>query len=127
MGSEGSAMVKLSEEVARTSGRSTDTTNVVLGSGDEEEWRRLDEKVNVYPCYRSFTAIGKGGDEFTTSMVMAVVSVMGALPPDVVKTRWSSSRSYTSVTVGPLLVQNVEEVMAIYSNMKSDERLKYFL
>lgn len=27
----------------------------------EEEWLQLDEKVNEYPCHRTFKAIGTGG------------------------------------------------------------------
>jgi putative lipoic acid-binding regulatory protein len=34
---------------------------------------------------------------------------------------------YISVTVGPVLVRNADDVLEVYTRMKTDARLRYFL
>jgi len=101
---------------------------VVLGNDmSEETWREIDKKVNKYPGQRTFTAIGTGGDLFKSSMVEAVSSVVGTVHQECISERPSSKGSYVSVRIGPVWVQNSDQVVQIFANMKKDERLKWFM
>nr|XP_043617843.1 uncharacterized protein LOC122589568 [Erigeron canadensis] len=92
------------------------------------EWLTLDQKVNSYPSLRRFTAIGLGGDDFVKSMVLAVESVIQhSIPQDYVRQRVSSGRKYVSVNIGPVRVVSSDQVRAVYSAMRSDNRMKFFL
>lgn len=87
--------------------------------------RCIDRRVNTYPSLRSFTAIGSGGSSFRLSMVSAVQAVVGRV--ELVSQRASSGGRYVSVTVGPVLVTSPDDVAEIYSRMRGDGRLRYFL
>lgn len=68
-------------------------------------------QVNTYPGYRSFKAIGVGGGAFVQAMVGAVESVTGeSVHEECVQERPSSKGSYISVTVGPVLMHNRDQV-----------------
>ncbi|KAK9835202.1 hypothetical protein WJX81_005451 [Elliptochloris bilobata] len=115
-------------DVSGRSGRVARTKNVVLGSdASEETWRALDERVNTYPTKRSFKAIGVGGEGFAASMRSAVEGVVGHVREENVSLRPSSAGKYISVTVGPVLVESGDQVRSIYTAMREDERLKFFI
>lgn len=100
----------------------------MLLSGESlDTWRRLDSKVNKYPMQRSFTAVGTGGQEFRQAMVAAVERVVGSVHEECVSERHSSQRKYISVTVGPVWIQNGDQIIAVYANMKEDGRAKYII
>ncbi|KAG1330927.1 hypothetical protein COCNU_02G008950 [Cocos nucifera] len=84
--------------------------------------------VNTYPMFRGFTAIGTGGDDFVQDMVAAVVSVLQQpILQEQVTQRLSSRGKYVSVYIGPIRVCSVEEVQAVYSVMRRDDRTKFLL
>jgi putative lipoic acid-binding regulatory protein len=58
-------------------------------------------------------------------MVSAVQAVVGRV--ELVSQRASSGGRYVSVTVGPVLVTSPDDVAEIYSRMRGDGRLRYFL
>ncbi len=70
-------------------------------------------QVNKYPMQRSFTAVGTGGQEFRQAMVAAVERVVGSVHEECVSERHSSQRKYISVTVGPVWIQNGDQVSRI--------------
>ncbi|PNH04281.1 hypothetical protein TSOC_009575 [Tetrabaena socialis] len=90
-----------------------------------EDWKRVDAKVNTYPDTRLFTAVGSGGEEFRDAMVACVEAVIGARAP--VSVRPSSQGKYLSVRVGPVVVQNRDQVLAVFLKMREDKRLKFHL
>lgn len=92
-----------------------------------EKWKELDQKVNEYPGLRSFKAIGSGGQDFVDSMVAAVTAIGIEILPKHIHQRPSSSGRYVSVTIGPVIVSNSEQVIEVYQNMRGDQRLRYFL
>lgn len=65
-----------------------------------------------------------GGSDFTSSMVQAAESVIGPIHIECVVETPSSSGKYVSVRLGPVTVQNREQVIAIYAAMRSDPRVK---
>lgn len=67
-------------------------------------------QVNKYPIQRSFTAIGSGGDEFRQSIVGYVERVVGSVHVECVAQRASSGGKYLSVTVGPVWLENGDQV-----------------
>ncbi|KAJ9513946.1 hypothetical protein V8C86DRAFT_2632229 [Haematococcus lacustris] len=112
--------------IARSSGRPGNSTNVVLASdASEETWRKLDKRVNKYPDQRVFTAIGSGGTDFQAAMVDAVQRVVGSVHCECVSAR--TRGAYISVRVGPVWVENGDQVLAIYENMRADARLRFFI
>ncbi|RZC60224.1 hypothetical protein C5167_021978 [Papaver somniferum] len=126
------AVLKAISEVSKTEGRIGQTTNVVIGGtvtdDSTNEWVALDQKVNTYPTFRGFTAIGTGGEDFVHAMVVAVESVLQEpIPEGVVKQKISSGGKYVSVNIGPVHVISSEQVQAVYNAMKRDVRMKYFL
>ncbi|KXZ55980.1 hypothetical protein GPECTOR_2g1532 [Gonium pectorale] len=99
-----------------------------LGGGPDDmwaDWKRVDAKVNTYPCERLFTAVGSGGEDFRDAMVRCVEEVVGAPVP--VDVRASSGGNYLSVRVGPVVVKNRDEVLAVFIKMREDKRLKFHL
>ncbi|KAL9328864.1 hypothetical protein ACSQ67_003867 [Phaseolus vulgaris] len=122
---------KAISEVSEAKGRVGQTTNVVGSTGTDDsnnEWLALDEKVNSYPTVRGFTAIGTGGEDFVQAMVVAVESVIQQpIPQGCVKQKLSSGGKYVSVNIGPIQVVSSEQVQAVYSAMRRDDRVKYFL
>lgn len=135
-GSEGAAapqevLLKAVSEASRLEGRQSRVTNVVMGGTASEEgddWRELDKKVNTYPCFRGFTAIGSGGDDFAAAMVAAVEAVVGGnIANWQVVTRESTKGRYISVKIGPIRMDSSEQVRAVYQSMKQDARMRYFL
>lgn len=113
-------------EVAKAMGRVSNSTNLLLINDESEEnWRLLDSKVNKYPGQRDFTAIGTGGDSFKSAMIEAVASVVGNVHCECVAEK--ARGRYISVTVGPVWVENADQVIQIYNNMKEDARLKWYL
>jgi putative lipoic acid-binding regulatory protein len=102
--------------------------NLVLGAdNDDASWRALDEKVNVYPCEREFKAIGTGGEDFVLSMMAAAAAVTGEqLLRDKVVVRPSRTGKYLAVNLY-VLVQDGEQVMAIFQRMQADTRMRFFL
>ncbi|CAI9779399.1 unnamed protein product [Fraxinus pennsylvanica] len=126
------AVLKAISEVSKTEGRVGQTTNVVIGGtvtdDSTNEWLALDQKVNFYPTFRGFTAIGTGGEDFVQAMVVAVESVLQqTIPEGQVKHRVSSRGKYVSVNIGPVQVVCSEQVQAVYNAMRRDDRTKYFL
>mmetsp|Transcript_28100 Transcript_28100/g.53530 ORF Transcript_28100/g.53530 Transcript_28100/m.53530 type:complete len:193 (-) Transcript_28100:217-795(-) len=118
------------DELSKASGRVAETRNVVLGgeSVTPDSWEELDAKVNDYPIMRGFKAIGTGGDDFVKSMVAQVEKALGrSVPEEVVAVRPSSKGKYVSVNIEPVVVNSGEEVLAVYTAMKEDSRLKWFL
>jgi putative lipoic acid-binding regulatory protein len=93
----------------------------------EESWRQLDSQVNEYPGYRSFKAIGFGGQDFATAMVACVENVVGRVHEECVSSRFSSGEKYISVTIGPVLIKDPQEVLEIYNLMSADGRLKFYI
>jgi putative lipoic acid-binding regulatory protein len=105
--------------------------NLVLGADNTDDgWRALDEKVNKYPFVREFKAIGGGGadgEDFVLSMMAAASSVTGeVLQREQVVVRASRTGKYLSVNLR-VMVQNGDQVMAIFQAMKADARMRYFL
>lgn len=93
----------------------------------EDEWRVMDKKVNKYPSQRVFTAIGTGGDDFKTNMKQAVEEVVGTVHLECVSERPSSGGKYVSVRIGPVWVENADQVVQVFTNMRKDERLKWYM
>jgi len=119
-------------EIASSTGRVAQTTNVVMGGtvtdDATDEWLVLDKKVNTYPTVRGFTAIGTGGDDFVQSMVVAVESVIEeSIPKGQISQKVSAKGKYVSVKIGPIRVVSSEQVQAVYNAMKKDVRMKFFL
>jgi putative lipoic acid-binding regulatory protein len=69
-------------------------------------------QVNKYPCQRVFNAIGTGGDDFRAKMMQAVESVVGTIHVECVSERPSSGGKYVSVRIGPVWVENADQVGA---------------
>lgn len=114
--------------VSNAQGRVARGTNIVFGTDDsEEKWRELDSQVNEYPGQRTFKAIGVGGDDFVASMKICVASVIGRVHEECVSSRLSAKGNYVSVTVGPVWVETPDQVLEIYSRMKEDGRLKFYI
>jgi len=67
-------------------------------------------QVNKYPSQRVFTAIGTGGDDFKTNMKQAVEEVVGTVHLECVSERPSSGGKYVSVRIGPVWVENADQV-----------------
>ncbi|KAK9909636.1 hypothetical protein WJX75_005376 [Coccomyxa subellipsoidea] len=124
------ALTQTLSGISSSSGRVAQTRNFVLGpsNNSEEAWRALDEKVNTYPGQRTFKAIGVGGGAFVDSMLGAVERVIGSpVHEESVNSRPSAKGSYISVTIGPVTVQNRDQVVQIYAAMREDERLKWYM
>jgi putative lipoic acid-binding regulatory protein len=66
--------------------------------------------VNKYPGQRTFTAIGTGGDDFKATMLAAVEGVVGSVHVECVSQRPSSGGKYLSVRIGPVWVQDADQV-----------------
>lgn len=66
--------------------------------------------MNKYPGQRTFTAIGTGGEDFKSTMLSAVQSVVGTVHMECVSERPSSGGKYVSVRIGPVWVQNADQV-----------------
>eukprot|EP00197_Chlamydomonas_leiostraca_P015291 CAMPEP_0202859848 /NCGR_PEP_ID=MMETSP1391-20130828/1796_1 /ASSEMBLY_ACC=CAM_ASM_000867 /TAXON_ID=1034604 /ORGANISM="Chlamydomonas leiostraca, Strain SAG 11-49" /LENGTH=172 /DNA_ID=CAMNT_0049538943 /DNA_START=96 /DNA_END=615 /DNA_ORIENTATION=+ len=137
---DSSAVFSSLSQVSKLSGRTNGShgTNMLLASdGSDDTWRKLDKQVNKYPGQREFKAIGfnqaaasaEGGPacSFRDAMVHAVERVVGSVHVECVSERPSRTGTYTSVTVGPVWVENGEQVLAIYNAMREDSRLKYFI
>lgn len=102
------------------------SNNMVIGGDQSDDtWRELDEQVNEYPGQRTFKAIGQGGQEFVDSMVGCVEKVVGPIHEECVSQRASAKGNYVSVTLS-VWVENPDQVLSIYANMKEDSRLKFF-
>lgn len=115
-------------DLSEAQGRKSRGTNIVFGTDEsEEKWRELDSQVNEYPGQRFFKAIGAGGDDFIEAMTTCVESVVGKVHEECVSSRWSAKGNYVSVTVGPVWVENPDQVLAIYNAMKEDGRLKFYI
>ena len=85
------------------------------------------KEVNTYPCERKFQAIGEGGDEFVADIVKLVEGAVGRkVDPEKVSQRESRKAKYVSANV-ILTLESGEEVIAIYSALKSDPRVKWYL
>ena len=68
-------------------------------------------QVNTYPGHRSFKAIGVGGESFVQAMTLAIESVVGGpIHEECIQQRPSAKGSYISVTLGPILIQNTDQV-----------------
>jgi putative lipoic acid-binding regulatory protein len=114
--------------ISSIEGRAAQTTNIVLGGDTSlQTWRELDEKFNEYPTERTFKAIGSGGEDFVSSMISVVESAVGTVTPGRVAQRPSSKGKYVAVTIGPIMMQNADQVIQIYSGMREDERLRWYL
>ncbi|EFJ08083.1 hypothetical protein SELMODRAFT_48754, partial [Selaginella moellendorffii] len=123
------ALLRALSEVSKRDGRVGKTLNVVIGGYlPEDQWKALDERVNLYPMVRRFTAIGRGGDDFAQAMVVAVETVLQSpIPRAWVSKRLSSRGKYISVRIGPVVVNSGDQVRAVYNAMRRDVRMKYFL
>jgi len=102
------SLTELSKRDGRMKG-----TNLFLVGDSEEQWRKLDEKVNKYPIQRSFTAIGSGGEPFKETMVKAVEEVVGTIHQECISERSSSKGRYLSVTVGPLSATGISRLTSL--------------
>jgi putative lipoic acid-binding regulatory protein len=90
--------------------------------------QEVDAAINEYPCSRVFTAIGVQEDDFRDSMVKCVESALNCcVHPDAIVVKPSSGGKYASIRIGPVVVSNSDEVVAVFNGMKADERLKWFL
>jgi putative lipoic acid-binding regulatory protein len=80
---------------------------------------------------RSFQAIGvaDAAGAFQSDMVKAVESVVGPVHVECVSARPSSGGKYTAVRVGPVHVQNADQVVAIFAAIKEagGDRLKWYM
>ncbi|PNW86137.1 hypothetical protein CHLRE_02g074700v5 [Chlamydomonas reinhardtii] len=123
------AITRSLTELSGSSGRVSLGSNLLLCAKGEEEWRRLSNKVygDKFPIQRSFTAVGTGGQDFRQAMVAAVESVVGYVHTECVAEKHSSAKKYISVTVGPVWVENGEQIIAIYQKMKDDARARYLI
>lgn len=96
-----------------------------------DEWKRLDAKVNKYPCLRTFQAIGVSDPDlaFQRDIVAAVEAVAGKLHVECVSARPSSGGKYTALRVGPVRVSSADEVVEIYRRIKEagGDRLKWYM
>ncbi|GBF87806.1 hypothetical protein Rsub_00517 [Raphidocelis subcapitata] len=94
-----------------------------------EEWKKLDSKVNTYPCTRSFQAIGLADPSFQPAIVAAVASVVGTIHVECVSARPSSGGKYTAVRVGPVHVASADQVVEIFARIKEagGDRLKWYM
>lgn len=70
-------------------------------------------QVNKYPGQRTFTAIGTGGTEFKEKIVNVVESHLGPVHVECISERESSNGKYLSVKVGPVWVENADQVTII--------------
>lgn len=90
--------------------------------------QEVDEAVNEYPCERVFTAIGDATPGFKENMVVCVENALNCkVHPESIQVRQSSGSKYVSIKVGPVIVSNADEVVAVYTFMKEDQRLKWFI
>ena len=104
-------------------------SNTVMGPGTSEEWRELDEKVNMYPSERKFQAIGVNSPEFVGDMVKLVEDTLGdgrKVHPENVTSNLSKNGKYCSANMTVVLM-NGEEVINIMAKLKADERVKWYL
>jgi len=94
-----------------------------------DEWKKLDSKVNKYPCTRTFQAIGTADATFQADIVAAVTTVTGPVHVECVSARPSSGGKYTAVRVGPVHIQNADQVVTIFERIKEagGSRLKWFM
>ena len=122
------ALLQSLGEVSSTSGREPGSHLIMSDDASAEAWQEVDEKVNQYPILREFQAIGSGGDDFRQAMTAAVASVVGYdIPDSKVSLRWSSKKKYCSVTIGPIEVATREQLTAIYTAMRSDTRVRWWM
>ena len=85
-------------------------------------------QVNKYPQRRTFKAIGEGGQNFASSMQAAVEDILGPVHPDFVHQRLSSgSGSYISVSIGPVTVENSEQVSSVGAALSQMKHIEQFL
>lgn len=84
-------------------------------------------QVNEYPGPRIFKAIGEASTDFERSMVAAVEDVVGSISGDRVTQRHSKNGKFVTVTIGPVYMEDAEQVIAVYRNMQQDKRLKFRL
>ncbi|KIY95484.1 hypothetical protein MNEG_12478 [Monoraphidium neglectum] len=96
-----------------------------------DEWKKLDSKVNTYPCTRSFQAIGvsDGTGAFKADILGAVQSVVGQVHVECINERPSSGGKYTAVRIGPVHVQSGDQVVEIFARIKEagGSRLKWYM
>lgn len=78
-------------------------------------------QVNKYPGKRVFKAVGEGGDNFASSMQAAVEQTLGPVQPDKIQQRLSSQQSYISITIGPVPVDNSNQVSLPSCHVQSAE------
>lgn len=90
-------------------------------------WTHSSHKVNEYPCARIFKAIGEASDDFERCMVAAVEDVVGRISNDRVTQRLSKTGKFVTVTIGPVCMEDADQVIAVYRNMQQDKRLKFRL
>lgn len=60
-------------------------------------------------------------------MVAAVEDVVGRISNDRVTQRKSKNGKFVTVTIGPVFMEDAEQVIAVYRNMQQDKRLKFRL
>jgi putative lipoic acid-binding regulatory protein len=96
-------------------GRASQSNNVILDTtSDEGKWRELDLQVNEYPGQRTFKAIGTGDQDFVAAMTRCVEAVVGTVHAECINQRLSAKANYISVTIGPVWVENPDQVLQIY-------------
>ena len=84
----------------------------------------LDELIE-FPCDYIFKAFGPNNAAFVASVRSTIGKTVFA-PLDAIKVRASSKAEYQCVTV-VVRLQNVEQLMAIYSDLQQLAELKYLL
>lgn len=60
-------------------------------------------------------------------MLQAVVAVVGSVHQECLSDRPSSGGKYISVKIGPVWVENPDQVIAVFANMRTDSRLKWYM
>lgn len=99
-----------------------------LHTDSVENVQEVDQAVNEYPCERIFTAIGDATPGFKDNMIACVEKALNfKVHPESILERQSSGSKYISIKIGPVIVSNADEVVAVYTAMKKDERLKWFI
>ncbi|CAG9465253.1 unnamed protein product [Pedinophyceae sp. YPF-701] len=118
-------------QAARLQGRDAGTKGVQVVMGDEDDmdkWKELDARVNEYPAWRNFKAIGEGGDDFRDSVVALVGAALGeSVGEDCVRVRPSSGGKYVAVDVGPVLVKKPEDVVAVFTELRKEPRIRWWM
>jgi len=112
----------------RDASTTSDATPREAGAEFDDAWRELDAKVNQYPCARKFQAIGVDDGTFVDDVRDIISKALGGrhVHPENVTKRASSKGKYVSANV-TMEMQNCDEVVAVYTALKADRRVLWYL